>query len=375
LVYDSAHERRNDGNAQTLAPPRPADGDGCADEEREHGNHESQLFEKGSQDAGGERFASTAAASITSCGSAENGHIASQEKFLFGGFELIANVGTVEVHAVRSTDASIPSAAEAYLTTCKGVPMRDLPSLSTIPLRVDGTSTDELRKEIKYGLDESTMEPDIFYKFIFVVPGGPKPMERVRLKFSRMNVSPVHGLIIVRTLKVKGRLSDSMPKKKPERLSTSQSTRPIGSANLFPGMPSSVERRDSMSGGLASMMAMFGGNDVIGTSSMESSQMNRQQHQIRQMQPQSCNPRNSQHQRNDNHYQQEKNQAEIMSSIAGLGIFLRSSEERMANKLEAMLTGMEMRITKRLDGLAARLDAIEQSLVHETSENDENHPN
>ena len=411
LVDESSdHERRGgDGNArQTLEPPpssspaAAADGDDdCADEEEREERHggnrdqESQLlFEKGSRDddddaGGGGTFASTtAAASITSCcvsSSAENGDGSAsssssrEEKFLFGGFELIANVGTVEVHAVRSTDAaSIPSAAEAYLTTCKGVPMRDLPGLSTIPLCVDGTSsgTEEegLRKEIKYGLDErSTIERDIlFYKFIFVMPGGPKPMERVRLKFARMNdVSPpVHGLIIVRTLKVKGRLSDSVPKKIPggQLLSTSQRSTPppIGpAANFFTGgMPSSVEGRDGMSGGLASMMAMFGGGD----DAIESSHMNPRQHQIRQMQLQSCDPRNSQHRRDDDHqHRQEKNQAEIMSSVAGLGIFLRSSEERMADKLETMLAGIEMRITNRLDGLAARLDAIEQSLGHDES--------
>jgi hypothetical protein len=39
----------------------------------------------------------------------------------------------------------------------------------------------------------------------------------------------------------------------------------------------------------------------------------------------------------------------------------------MADKLETMLAGIEMRITNRLDGLAARLDAIEQSLVHDES--------
>ena len=411
LVDESSdHERRGgDGNArQTLAPPpssspaAAADGDDdCADEEEReerHGgdrDHESQLlFEKVSRDdnddaGGGEKFASTtAAASITSCcvsSSAENGDGSAsssssrEEKFLFGGFELIANVGTVEVHAVRSTDAaSIPSAEEAYLTTCKGVPMRDLPGLSTIPLCVDGTSSgteeEELRKEIKYGHDErSTIERDIlFYKFIFVMPGGPKPMERVRLKFARMNdVSPpVHGLIIVRTLKVKGRLSDSVPKKIPggQLLSTSQRSTPppIGpAANFFTGgMPSSVEGRDGMSGGLASMMAMFGGGD----DAIESPHMNPRQHRIRQMQLQSCDPRNSQHRRDDDHqHRQEKNQAEIMSSVAGLGIFLRSSEERMADKLETMLAGIEMRITNRLDGLAARLDAIEQSLVHDES--------
>ncbi len=38
---------------------------------------------------------------------------------------------------------------------------------------------------VKYGLDErSTIERDLlFYKFIFVMPGGPKPMERVICPF------------------------------------------------------------------------------------------------------------------------------------------------------------------------------------------------
>ena len=99
------------------------------------------------------------------------------------------------------------------------------------------------------------------------------------------------------------------------------------------------------------------------------------------MQLQSRNPRNSQHRRDDDdhrQHRQERNHAEIMSSVAGLGIFLRSSEERMTDKLETMLAGMEMRITNRLDSLAARLDAIEQSLVPTTSQvvkNDENHLN
>jgi hypothetical protein len=307
----------------------------------------------------------TAAASITSCKSDENSDITSQEKFLFGGFELITNVKTVEVYAVRSTDAST-AAAEAYLTTCKGVPMRDLPSLTANPLCIDGTSTEERCKEIKHGLDESTIEPDIFYKFIFVLPGGPKPMERVRLKFKRINVS--HGLIIVRTLKMKGRLSDSIPIKDLEKHSMSQSTLPIASANFFPGMPS-VEGKDKTNG-LASMMTMIGGNSLHGTSPMEF-QLNQQQHRIRQIQLQPCNTQNMQHQHHNN-LQQEKTQAEIMSSVAGLGIFLRSSEERMADKLEMMLTGMEMRITTRLDRLAERLDAIEQSMVHESSKNNGN---
>ncbi|KAL3795115.1 hypothetical protein ACHAW5_011045 [Stephanodiscus triporus] len=368
LVYESVHERRNDGNAETPSL-RSADGDVNVDEEREHCNQKSQLSPKGSPDTG-EKFTLTAAASITSCKSVENSDITSQEKFLFGGFELITNVKTVEVHAVRSTDAST-AAAEAYLTTCKGVPMRDLPSLTANPRCIDGTSTEKRFKEIKHRLDESTIEPDIFYKFVFVMPGGPKPMERVRLKFASIDVSPVHGLIIVRTLKMKGRLSDSIPTKDFEKQSMSQSTLPIGSANFFPGMPS-VEGKDKTNG-LASMMAMIGENSLNGTSPMDF-HLNQQQHRMRQIQLQPCNPQNMQHQHHNNR-QQEKTQAEIMSSIAGLGIFLRSSEERVADKLEMMLTGMEMRITTRLDRLAARLDAIEQSMVQESSKNNGNCPN
>jgi hypothetical protein len=74
----------------------------------------------------------------------------------------------------------------------------------------------------------------------------------------------------------------------------------------------------------------------------------------------------------DKNSQQEQKQAEIMSSIAGLGIFLRSSEDRMARKFDTMLSGMEMRITKRLDCLDARLDAIEQNMLHKFSAIDDN---
>jgi hypothetical protein len=355
LVYESDHERRDDMNAQTSKPHPTADDDN-ADEDREHSNHESELCEEGSPDTRGEKFTLSAAASITSCLSVDNSDSSSQEIFLFGGFELITNVRTVEVHAVRSTDSSTP-AAEAHITTCKGVPMHDLNSLSVNLLCIDGSSAEARCKEIKNGYDDNSAEPEMYYKFIFVLPGGPKPMDRVRLKFVRIDVSSVHGLIIVRTLKVKGRLSDSMATK----ISGNQSSPPVGSANFFPGI---VEGKGSLSG-LASMMAMTGGKGVIGTSSMEM-QMNQQRHQM-----QSRNPQILQHQR-DNKSQQEQKQAEIISSIAGLGIFLRSSEDRMASKFDTILSGMETRITKRLDFLDARLDAIEQNMGLKLSEIDEN---
>ena len=111
---------------------------------------------------------------------------------------------------------------------------------------------------------------------------------------------------------------------------------------------------------LASMMAMMGGNSMMGMPL--AMQINPQQQQLKQLQTQPSHQQYAQQQQQQNNHQQEKNQAEIVSSVAGLGIFLRSSEERTMNKLETMLTNMEMRIMKRLDGLAERLDVIEQSV-------------
>ena len=106
---------------------------------------------------------------------------------------------------------------------------------------------------------------------------------------------------------------------------------------------------------LASMMAMMGGNSMMGMPL--AMQINPQQQQLKQLQTQPSHQQYAQQQQQQNNHQQEKNQAEIVSSVAGLGIFLRSSEERTMSKLETMLTNMEMRIMKRLDGLDERLDA------------------
>ena len=48
-----------------------------------------------------------------------------------------------------------------------------------------------------------------------------------------------------------------------------------------------------------------------------------------------------------------------MSTLAGLGMFLRSSEERVTMKIETMLSSMETRINERLDNLVARIDEFD----------------
>ena len=95
-------------------------------------------------------------------------------------------------------------------------------------------------------------------------------------------------------------------------------------------------------------------------------------------QPQS-NPMQFQQQQHHSHLQQQQNnqeekdktQAEIISSIVGLGLFLKSSEERTINAMEKMVSGMESRIMERLDGLSARMDTIEQAYNDNTTSEQE----
>ena len=301
--------------------------------------------------------------------------------FLFGGFELIANVKAVEVYAVRSLDSTttttttttttpaLADGEETYLTTCKGLPMRDLPALPIIPHCIEGTTTaigNIQNGDDGEGINKITEpENELYYKFIFVLPGGPKPMERVRLKFVHQIDKKNHGslIIIVRTLKVKGRLSDAM--------SHSEGT---DSNNII---------NDLATGG-------GDGYNMSTTANGQSKQMGLQmdQHQrqdvcrmipqeVRQMIPPSLSSSSSplprdyslsmkqqqqqqqQQQHNHHHHQHERNQAEIMSTLAGLGMFLRSSEERMTMKIETMLSGMETRINERIDNLVARIDEFD----------------
>ena len=81
------------------------------------------------------------------------------------------------------------------------------------------------------------------------------------------------------------------------------------------------------------------------TLSMQSPQQQQQQHQTSSQ---------------NNREEADKNQAEIISSIAGLGMFLKSSEERTISAIEKMISGMESRIMERLDILSERIYTIEQ---------------
>ena len=313
------------------------------------------------------------------------------ETFLFGGFELIANVKTVEVYAVRSLDSTTTTAAladgeETYLTTCKGLPMRDLPALPIIPHCIEGTTTATATatttiSNIQNGDDGEGInkitepENELYYKFIFVLPGGPKPMERVRLKFVQPIDNNNHDslIIIVRTLKVKGRLSDAMSptKAKPTPSIIANSSEGTNSNNIINDLATGGGNRYNMS------------TTADGQSKQMGLQMDQHQRQdvcrmipqeVRQMIPPSLSsssplPRNhslsmkqqqqQQQQQHNNHHQHERNQAEIMSTLAGLGMFLRSSEERMTMKIETMLSGMETRINERLDDVVARIDEFD----------------
>jgi len=272
------------------------------------------------------------------------------QEFLFGGFDLLVNTKTVEVYVIRSGGNTTNTEEEMYLTTCKGVPQRDLPPLISTPCYIDGSDIDGT---------ESPEEDITFYKFVFVSPGGPKPHLRVKLKFVRSNDTSMLP-ILIRTLKVKGRLSESIASTTNTSSNEKQSM-PFRGANRNSNIP------NNNMNSIASMMAMMGGN----ASSMPMQmQMNPMQQQIYNAQQHMYTQRQQLHQQQGNH-QQEKNQAELISSIAGLGMYLKSSEERSEKKLEALLSGIEERIMNRLDTLTQRLDVIEQSIQREQSNREE----
>lgn len=324
----------------------------------------------------------TAVMSITSCITANNSNtddndatdnniIYQSEMFLFAGFELLANTKTVGVYVIRSsnnTNKKIKEEDETYLTTCNGVPQRDLLPLTSTPQQTNNNGRIEEQEESNCDDTNTTSiaADDLFYKFIFVSPGGlSKPVLRVRLKFVKSD-GHSQSNIIVRALKVKGRLDLPSPQKQ-QSMQQQQQSIPFGAqtnSGGMRGMPSS----DMNS--LASMMAMMGGGNT-GASVFMGIPTTTQQQQMelpQQMQQLSNKQYQQQNQQQNQLHLQEKNQAELISSIAGLGLYLKSSEERA----EQMLSSMEERIMERLDDLSDRMNVIEESIQLKDKEKTDN---
>lgn len=240
------------------------------------------------------------------------------EIYLFGGFELIASIKSTEVYVTPSESAK---QEENYITTCKGIPNRD----------------------------EENGDLGPWYKFIFVLPGGPKPVNNVRLKFVGTNRpskdSSSSCTIAIRALKLKGRLPGDMPKSK-----TPQSQ---GISNQIPA-PYSSNNNAGNGDTMAAMMAQ------MRLSSMGQGMPMMMPFSQAPSIPMQFQQQNHHSYTQSNQEERDKSQAEIISAVAGLGLFLKSSEERTINAMEKMVSGMESRIMERLDNLSARIDEIEQ---------------
>lgn len=241
--------------------------------------------------------------------------------YLFGGFELIASIKSTEVYVTPSESTTTAKQEENYITTCKGIPQRDNENEDLGP----------------------------WFKFIFVLPGGPKPVTNVRLKFKKPCDDSTSCIITIRALKLKGRLTGDMPK--------STTLQNQGRANQMPVThTSNNDPRNAMTAMMAQMRlsSMGQGMPMMMPFSQQPSIPMQSPHQQHHCQ-------SSQQQQQQNHEEQEKNQAEIISSIVGLGMFLKSSEERTISAVEKMISGMESRIMERLDDLSTRIDTIEQN--------------
>lgn len=241
------------------------------------------------------------------------------EIYLFGGFELIASIKSTEVYITPSESAK---QVENYITTCKGIPHRD---------------------------DENE-DLGPWFKFIFVLPGGPKPVNNVRLKFLGSNRHSSNSCTIaIRALKLKGRLPGDMPKSKtPQNQGISNqipvpyaSNNNAGNGDTMAAMMAQMRLSSMGQGGMPMMMPFSQPPSIPMQFQQQNHHVHAQQQQI-------------------NQEEKDKSQAEIISAVAGLGLFLKSSEERTIKAMEKMVSGMESRIMERLDDLSARIDKIEQ---------------
>ena len=291
--------------------------------------------------------APVATACISSGCASENKNL--NNIFLFGGFELITNVNTLQVFVTRD------KGDEEYLTSCKGIPARDLP-----PLVNDQTS------EIK------DLNVNGWFKFVLASPGGAKPVYRVRLEFNPPSSKEqnIISSVIVRTLKTKCRLMDT---------ESQTSNHSPHANNIYALRTEQTAGMGIMHDSVSSVMAMMQKTRTMPNAAIsqqkaqsmttdEPTADNRNMNNLSALMAMMSNTHiNTASKPPINPLQQalhksEKNHAEMMSSIAGLGMFLKTSEEKTMKSLETMLSQMESRISTKLHDLSQRLDDIEQHI-------------
>jgi hypothetical protein len=282
------------------------------------------------------------------------------EIFLFGGFELLSNVNSLQVCVTRDE-----LKGEEYLTSCKGVRARDLPHI-------------ENEEQMILVDDLNTVD---WFKFVFASPGGAKPVFCVRLVFHVPPTNDIAPPVFVRTMKAKCRLNnvDAKPAvaahhshnthhlqgmqhlQQPtagdmsnlaSMMSMMQNTRAMSHSISTPqyGINHASNSSAENMTNLLSMMAMTNNTNKSAAAMQNQTDPALQTNTINFLQQQRAQQ------------SLEKNHAEMMSSIAGLGMYLKSSKEKTMISLESMLSQMESRLSQKLDVLSCRIDAIEQQL-------------
>jgi hypothetical protein len=276
------------------------------------------------------------------------------ETFLFGGFEIICNVNTVEVFIVRSQNGSSSAqngikdatsngdALECRITTCSGLPendseLRELSILDSVPSYVDGTTPRQLASR---RCAENTPS---YYKFNYVLPGGPKPVEKVRLQFMmKNNESLPHNSctsefpVILRHLNIngrlRGRLSDSI-----SATSTNNSAHRQQQQQLTP------QHTDSRNHAHQTIPNLHNDEEQASLRSHLRNEMENIQH---------LDPR----------HLHIRDQSDIISRIPGVGLFIRPYEELTTSTMKKMMGDLERKILDRMDGIMERLDGLERRL-------------
>jgi len=308
------------------------------------------------------------------------------ETFLFSGFKLIVNARTVEVkvYAIRSAESSsnkmdtvVSSGKEdgeecySYLTTCRDEPVakEDLPPMDVKPCYVNGI----VDGEVASGDMDNASCDDGFYKFSYAIPGGPKQMKKVQLKFIRIGDTPSSedakdiSTILVRKAVIKGRLKGRLsesntatPPCAPTRQHQSVPKQNGDSSSRHSDHSTSARQRQSSptQNGHGNRRRVPNLDDDDEGNLRDLGRHLQQMRQNGDMDP-----------RENLGRLHIRKQAEILSKVPGVNLFIRNFEELTTTKSAKMLAGMEGRIMSRLDeimermdGIDRRLDAIEESL-------------
>lgn len=259
--------------------------------------------------------------------------------FLFSGLELVSNATYLDLHVshFENGKSEIQSSSNVATRNEESVHWSDMQSVvssNPLPAYIDGSLTKPAEPRTKSVADESKFT---YRKYRYMMPGGPVPVEKIVLKLKSTNANGSVILLDQLNLTACPLLEDHVCSSDSLSFSSSNTAR---SSSRDEGNQNKKETR----------LGNYNSSEKKTLSSHLRSEMATLHH---------LDPR----------HLHIRDQADIISRIPGVSLFIRPYEELTTTNIESMLGSMEARILDRmnvildrLDGLEMRLNAIEKQL-------------